>query len=369
MLVASVSVCLLIQFVMTHGEFARNTRECNENFYGDRHIRTSACRPYCDEHGFEIYCYDRNISRIYEYIDYISDRKIKLQNVFISSYVVKRLRQNLLRNVRTDSLYLTVPNLMEIDNVVFDNQSGLLSLTLISCRLSNIPVTTLRIMEQLEAFTLHRSSKLVSITDYDFKDMRFSNHLWLLDLSHNKINYIGKRAFTDLTALRVLHLEYNNIKKFDPESLPRYNRLVKMHLEHNELIEIPMIMMSKKLYFIPTLNLSSNYITKFSRAASQVLMMNHMNVVLRDNPFHCDCKLIHVILSLRRFKHDKYLLGDIRCASPFNLFDESLGSLVASNCQEFSVKQSVNGSSNETTILTVYSVCVYLLLQLLPCSF
>ena len=82
-----------------------------------------------------------------------------------------------------------------------------------------------------------------------------------LDLSNNQIKYIGK--FSDMKALYVLRLSYNQIKTLNDHSFDCLEFLKELHLNRNKLTYISENI--GKLKNLKILNFRISWIAKFHR--------------------------------------------------------------------------------------------------------
>ncbi len=111
-------------------------------------------------------------------------------------------------------------------------------------------------MVKLETLTLSEN-KLTLLNYGMFLGL---HHLMKLDLSHNCIRHVESKTFTDLTSLSILKLEFNYIRILQVNIFQGLSSLFDLNLRRNQIVEID----NEALLDVPSLsrlNLGNNKLT------------------------------------------------------------------------------------------------------------
>jgi Leucine-rich repeat (LRR) protein len=100
-----------------------------------------------------------------------------------------------------------------------------------------------------------------------------------LDLSSNSISEVDKDAFSSMSDLRTVDLSVNCIIRLPNYLFFRNVRLINIHLKHNQLSELPMLMPTTQ--FVENFNVSDN---RFTNITSLLKYNNIQSLDVSDNP-------------------------------------------------------------------------------------
>eukprot|EP00058_Branchiostoma_floridae_P028294 XP_002613785.1 hypothetical protein BRAFLDRAFT_85326 [Branchiostoma floridae] len=159
-----------------------------------------------------------------------------------------------------------------------------------------------------------------------------------LELVENNIRNVS--SFPPLPYLYSLDLSYNSIESVSWMSLRALPALEDFSLQGNRLKYVQLDTVIAHLPKLSHVNLSGNKLTSFSKHA---LGWPHVNVVINENPFHCDCELSWLIDKLACLEGCKWgprqaccsscaacfivLTGRFQCTSPSQLRRRLLSTL------------------------------------------
>ncbi|XP_078587433.1 toll-like receptor 3 [Branchiostoma floridae x Branchiostoma japonicum] len=218
---------------------------------------------------------------------------------------------------------------------------------------------------------------------------QYLNQLTWLDLSHNNMDYIENGAFTNLTSLKELSLNNNNLYRlWEPgttvlflEGLTNLNTIFlsrngfrqihkdafknltllnNLYLSYNKISILPdnLLQSSTKL---STLDLRNNSITVINETVFHPFLSSLKRMYLAGNPLYCTCEMAWFRDWLNSTKADVgNLTRDVLCSYPLKLNKKSILNFDTQVCR-------VNWEhvSHVTMIVTTTSISLYMMLALL----
>ncbi|XP_039297788.1 chondroadherin-like [Nilaparvata lugens] len=146
-------------------------------------------------------------------------------------------------------------------------------------RISNVDYT-LRIYQHLHTLDMSHN-KIGYLGKHNFE---LQEHLIFLNLSHNLVSTVKKGAFKGLRSLRVLDFSYNEIQELEQGSLHETKQLEILDLSHNKITAFHDDTLFKNLEKLRVLSLDSNQILDVPGAVFKNLPVPSLEILdLSDN--------------------------------------------------------------------------------------
>ncbi|XP_061089958.1 insulin-like growth factor-binding protein complex acid labile subunit [Conger conger] len=153
-----------------------------------------------------------------------------------------------------------------------------------------------------------------------------------LDLSANAIRSVRARTFVYMTALRQLDLRDNWLGRLANGVFSSLRSLEVLNLSRNRIHSVEAGVLTP-LVSLALLDLSQNGLCTIRFKTFLSIRTYGTHLLLRRNPWHCDCDLQRVfrkLRSVRRLSLDDY--GDLSCAEPAELRGHPLSRVDAELC-------------------------------------
>ncbi|XP_021170470.2 insulin-like growth factor-binding protein complex acid labile subunit isoform X1 [Fundulus heteroclitus] len=154
------------------------------------------------------------------------------------------------------------------------------------------------------------------LTSLDARSFLHLDGLQRLNLSDNGVRTVQARSFASMSGLRQLHLQRNRLTSLRSGAFTMLRSLELLDLSGNRLQEMEPAVFSP-LASVTLLNLADN---RFSTVCFKTLLSvrtHGTHVLLRGNPWNCDCELQRVFRKLRSVQRlflDDYL--NLTCSEP-----------------------------------------------------
>ncbi|KAK5645091.1 hypothetical protein RI129_006391 [Pyrocoelia pectoralis] len=155
-------------------------------------------------------------------------------NIILLRYnLIVYIKTGVFNHLRVAKLYLGNNNISFIENTAFDDMPNLRLLNLDGNRLKNWNTDWFTNTHNLEHLSLD-SNQLTKLPANAFNKLK-NSYSTVIRLSNNQIMYIHPQAFKKLNLLHALWLDHNNLIDFDKEILSNFERLFILSLTHNKL--------------------------------------------------------------------------------------------------------------------------------------
>ncbi|XP_011690572.1 PREDICTED: chaoptin-like [Wasmannia auropunctata] len=181
-------------------------------------------------------------------------------------------------------IHISGTNLTIVTSQDFEAFPALMHLFMGSNMISRVSPSAFRSLSNLLTLDL-------SINDLELlpqERLKGLEHLRLLNLTHNRLKELEDFP-SDLKALQVLDLSYNQISKVGKGTFQHLENLAELHLYGNwiSLISPDAFKPLKKLRI---LDLSRNYLANLPLNAFRPLETQIRSLRAEENPLHCDCE-------------------------------------------------------------------------------
>ncbi|XP_014163050.1 leucine-rich repeat and transmembrane domain-containing protein 1 [Geospiza fortis] len=138
--------------------------------------------------------------------------------------------------------------------------------------------------------------------------------LKILDLSNNSISSVALGAFQKLRYLQVLNLTRNLIHYIENKTFSFLPHLKELDLSSNSIIRLPETF-GNSTGNITLLSVKHNKLQKMERILLESLP-NLKVVLLKDNPWQCNCNIFGMKLWLESFLYRGGISDGIMCSAP-----------------------------------------------------
>ncbi|KAI7790979.1 leucine-rich repeat-containing protein 15 [Triplophysa rosa] len=146
-----------------------------------------------------------------------------------------------------------------------------------------------------------------------------------LNLSHNGIKTIKMRAFGSTSTLRQIQLDWNNITVLTNGIFSMLRNLEVLNLRHNQIHSLDVGALSP-LTSLALLDLTNNNLSSIQFKTFLSLNTYSTHILLRGNPWKCDCDLQRVfrkLCNVKRLFLDDY--DDLSCSDLDEIHGYSMG--------------------------------------------
>uniref|UniRef100_A0A3Q2NPT7 LRRCT domain-containing protein n=1 Tax=Fundulus heteroclitus TaxID=8078 RepID=A0A3Q2NPT7_FUNHE len=168
-----------------------------------------------------------------------------------------------------------------------------------------------------------------------------------LQLSHNRLTSLDARSFLHLDGLQRLNLSDNGLRTVQARSFASMSGLRQLHLQRNRLTSLRSGAFTM-LRSLEVLDLSGNRLQEMELATLLSVRTYGTHVLLRGNPWNCDCELQRVFRKLRSVQRlflDDYL--NLTCSEPAVLRAHRLTEVDSQLC----IAETVTGFAGSVAVL------------------
>lgn len=177
------------------------------------------------------------------------------------------------------------------------------------------------------------NNKIAELTQFSFQSI---TAIEILDMSYNIIRRVDEASFINLKNLTTLVLSGNYIADLHDNLFSNNGKLISLNIAYNlltslneltfqplvemeslvlyanEIQKIPHSETFSKNWKLSLLDIGWNLLTTLDRLLFS--SNRNMEIYLKDNPWHCDCTLYEVIQDFKVYNIS--IRGDAYCASP-----------------------------------------------------
>lgn len=275
----------------------------------------------------------------------------------VSNYITEIMPLAFMNLPKLENLILSYNKIRNLDTTRFQSFENLQLLDLSKNELDILPASAFKDFPKLKELHLadNRITTIETMAISSDPELRLINlaknvirtlyrnafdslpQLATLFLMDNKIQIIEEGVLSGMPNLQQLSLRSNEIAKIESNAFNDVSLLSTLDLGENKLSEIPKDIFAKMQHLF-WLDLSNNQIRTIQGGAFGKRIAN---LLLHNNPFHCDETLNWLVTYMSTEKVRTYFPGqqDIICKTPESMAGKSVRSLVISKVNETMMRQ------------------------------